>query len=117
MYKLNFTKGFEKSLKKLSSNEQKAVAQKLKLLIQNPFYPSLRTKKIQGFNWCFIRNADEWSCLLHIKLYFTDFFHRLVYILLYFEVNANILSKVYNELAEYIFKNFFIFYSPHSSAC
>lgn len=53
MYKLNFTKGFEKSLKKLSVNEQKAVAQKLKLLIQNPFYPSLRTKKIQGLDGMF----------------------------------------------------------------
>ena len=29
--------------------EQKATMQKLKLLVQNPFYPSLRTKKVQGF--------------------------------------------------------------------
>lgn len=48
MYKLKFTKTFEKNLKKLSPKEQKAVAQKLQLLIQNPFYPSLRTKKFKG---------------------------------------------------------------------
>jgi len=53
MYKLKFTKDFEKSLKKLSINEQRAVAQKLKLLIQDPFYPSLRTKKIQGLDGIF----------------------------------------------------------------
>lgn len=53
MYKLKFTKNFEKSLKKLSANEQKAIAQKLKLLIQDPFYPSLRTKKIQGLDGIF----------------------------------------------------------------
>ena len=48
MYKLKYTKVFEKDLKSLSSKEQKAVAQKLKILAENPFYPSLRTKKVQG---------------------------------------------------------------------
>ncbi len=46
MYKLKYTKEFEKSLKSLTAQEQKMVANKLKLLIENPFYPSLRTKKI-----------------------------------------------------------------------
>ena len=50
MYKLKYTKVFEKGLKALSSKEQKAVAQKLKLLAENPFYPSLRTKKVQGLD-------------------------------------------------------------------
>lgn len=50
MYKLKYTKVFEKDLKSLSSTEQKAVAQKLKILVENPFYPSLRTKKVQGLN-------------------------------------------------------------------
>ena len=49
MYNLKYTKQFEKGLKKLSKAEQKATMQKLKLLVQNPFYPSLRTKKVQGF--------------------------------------------------------------------
>mgnify|MGYP000875387330 CR=1 FL=1 len=45
MYKLKYTKEFERDLKKLSAAEQKQTANKLKLLMQNPFYPSLRTKK------------------------------------------------------------------------
>lgn len=49
-YKLKYTKVFTKDLKKLSKYEQKAVAQKLKLLADNPSYPSLRTKKVQGFD-------------------------------------------------------------------
>ena len=47
MYKLKYTKEFERDLKKLSAAEQKQTANKLKLLMQNPFYPSLRTKKVQ----------------------------------------------------------------------
>ena len=47
MYKLEYTKTFEKSLKKLSGNEQRAIAGKLIILIKNPFHPSLRTKKVQ----------------------------------------------------------------------
>ena len=49
MYNLKYTKEFEKALKKLSKAEQRATMQKLKLLVQDPFYPSLRTKKVQGF--------------------------------------------------------------------
>lgn len=50
MYKLKYTKEFEKDLKRLSRAEQLLTAKKLKLLAENPFYPSLRTKKVQGFN-------------------------------------------------------------------
>ena len=46
MYKLKHTKEFEKNLKLLTNQEQKLVSGKLKLFIQNPFYPSLRTKKV-----------------------------------------------------------------------
>lgn len=53
MYKLKYTKEFEKSLKVLTRQEQRAVANKLKILVQNPFYPSLRTKKIQGLDSVF----------------------------------------------------------------
>ncbi len=63
MYKLKYTKEFEKSLKKLSATEQKAVAQKLKLLMQNPFYPSLRTKKVQG-----IAGVFEMSVNMDIRI-------------------------------------------------
>lgn len=53
MYKLKYTKEFEKNLKSLTNQEQKAVFNKLKLLVKNPFYPSLRTKKVQGFDGVF----------------------------------------------------------------
>ena len=63
MYKLKFTKTFEKNLKKLSPKEQKSVAQKLQMLIQNPFYPSLRPKKVQG-----IENIFEMSVNMNIRI-------------------------------------------------
>ena len=50
MYKLKYTKEFKKNLKLLTKQEQKMVVNKLKLLVQNPFYPSLRTKKVQGLD-------------------------------------------------------------------
>ena len=63
MYRLKYTKEFEKDLKKLSSKEQRIVANKLKLLCQNPFYPSLRTKKVQG-----IENVFEMSVNMDIRI-------------------------------------------------
>ncbi|MCC8160907.1 MAG: type II toxin-antitoxin system mRNA interferase toxin, RelE/StbE family [Oscillospiraceae bacterium] len=63
MYKLKYTKTFEKDLKKLSAANQKAVAEKLKLLVQNPFYPSLRTKKVQGLD-----NVFEMSVNMDIRI-------------------------------------------------
>lgn len=63
MYKLKYTKTFEKDLKKLSHTEQKAVAQKLKILAENPFYPSLRTKKVQGLD-----NVFEMSVNMDIRI-------------------------------------------------
>lgn len=53
MYKLKYTKEFEKNLKSLSAKEQRMVLNKLRILIENPFYPSLRTKKVQGFDGVF----------------------------------------------------------------
>ncbi len=63
MYKLKYTKEFEKDLKKLSPTEQKAVANKLRLLVQDPFYPSLRTKKLQGLD-----NVFEMSVNMDIRI-------------------------------------------------
>ena len=63
MYKLKYTKEFEKNLKSLTKQEQKLVANKLKLLIQNPFYPSLRTKKVQGLD-----NVFEMSVNMDIRI-------------------------------------------------
>lgn len=63
MYKLKYSKTFEKDLKRLSPKEQKAVASKLKLLMENPFYPSLRTKKVQGLD-----NVFEMSVNMDIRI-------------------------------------------------
>ena len=63
MYKLKYTKAFEKNLKSLTANEQKLVMNKLKLFVQNPFYPSLRTKKLQGFE-----NVFEMSVNMDIRI-------------------------------------------------
>lgn len=63
MYKLKYTKEFEKNLKLLTKQEQKIVLNKLKLLIQDPFYPSLRTKKIQG-----LENVFEMSVNMDIRI-------------------------------------------------
>lgn len=48
-FKIIVTKAFEKNLKRLTVTEQKQVADKLKILQINPYHPSLRTKKIKGF--------------------------------------------------------------------
>lgn len=63
MYKLKYTKTFEKDLKALSEKEQRAVAQKLGLLAENPFYPSLRTKKVRGLD-----NVFEMSVNMDIRI-------------------------------------------------
>lgn len=62
-YKIVITKSFEKGLKKLSKVEQKMVFIKVQILAENPFYPSLRTKKIQG-----IENLFECSINMDIRI-------------------------------------------------
>ena len=61
MYKLEPTKAFIKSLKKLTGREQSAVATKLKTLAMNPFHPSLRTKKVQ-------RLKDVFECSVNMDI-------------------------------------------------
>jgi len=47
--KLYFTKSFEKDYKKLSAQNQKQLDKQLILLLENIKYPSLRIKKIEGY--------------------------------------------------------------------
>jgi len=47
-YTIIYTKGFKKELKKLSQNDQKRVLNKISLLREDPFYPSLRSQKLHG---------------------------------------------------------------------
>ncbi len=63
-FNIVYTKAFEKSLKRLSSEEQKLVASKLKILQINPYHPSLRTKKIHGFE-----NLFECSVNMDIRIF------------------------------------------------
>ena len=62
-YKIVVAKSFEMGLKKLSKDEQKMVFKKVQILAANPFYPSLRTKKIQG-----IENLFECSVNMDIRI-------------------------------------------------
>lgn len=47
-YKITYTKRFLKNFKRLSAAEKAQLKKKLELLMQDPLYPSLRTKRIQG---------------------------------------------------------------------
>ena len=47
-YKITFTKRFVKNMKRLSAAERTQLKKKLELLMQDPLYPSLRTKRLQG---------------------------------------------------------------------
>lgn len=62
-YRIKMTKTFEKNLKKLAATEQRSVAKKLAQMMIDPFYPSLRTKKVQGF-----RDIFECSVNMDIRI-------------------------------------------------
>lgn len=47
-YKITYTKRFLKNFKRLNAAEKAQLEKKLELLMQDPLYPSLRTKRIQG---------------------------------------------------------------------
>ncbi|HEX7713090.1 MAG TPA: type II toxin-antitoxin system mRNA interferase toxin, RelE/StbE family [Bacillota bacterium] len=47
-YQFTFTRRFQKHFKSLTEQEKKQLRNKLKLLVENPMHPSLRTKRIQG---------------------------------------------------------------------
>lgn len=62
-YKLKYSKEFEKDFKRLTQKEQMLVGNKLKLLVQNPFHKSLRTKKYWGLD-----NVFEMSVNMDIRI-------------------------------------------------
>jgi mRNA-degrading endonuclease RelE of RelBE toxin-antitoxin system len=47
-YIVVFTKKFDREMDKLSQADQEKVMSKISVLENNPFYPSLRTKKFHG---------------------------------------------------------------------
>ena len=62
-YRIEFSKNFEKQIKKISQVERKMVFKKVQMLAENPFHPSLRTKKIQG-----IEDLFECSVNMNIRI-------------------------------------------------
>ena len=76
MYKLEYSKPFAKNLKKLSTNEQRAVAAKLKILIKNPLHPSLRTKKVKS-----LKDTYESSVNMDIRILWMHKGDRLLLLL------------------------------------
>ena len=62
-YKLTYTERFKKHYKKLHPNEKKKITKKVEMLSQNPMYPSLRTKRIQGAD-----NLFECSAHMDIRM-------------------------------------------------
>jgi mRNA-degrading endonuclease RelE of RelBE toxin-antitoxin system len=63
MYELERTKRFSKDIEKLSVNEQRLVARKLRLLSENPHHPLLRTKKYTKY-----ANTFESSVNMDIRI-------------------------------------------------
>jgi mRNA-degrading endonuclease RelE of RelBE toxin-antitoxin system len=49
-YSIVFSKTFKKEFEKLSGIHKAMVLEKFLIMEQNPFYPSLRTKKMKGRN-------------------------------------------------------------------
>ena len=52
-YRITYTERFKKHFKRLSDREKRQVKKKLELLAENPFHPSLRTKKIRSDDYVF----------------------------------------------------------------
>ena len=75
--------------------EQKAVANKLKLLVQNPFYPSLRTKKVQGLD-----NVFEMSFNMDIRILW-EYENGIIIILPDVGHRKNILGVQYFKKARF----------------
>lgn len=53
MLTITYTKRFQKHYKELSITEKNQFKQKLSIFSENPFHPSLRTKRIKGSNELF----------------------------------------------------------------
>lgn len=62
-YKFTFTPRFAKHFATLTANEKKQLKRKLELLTENPYHPSLRTKRIQGTD-----NIFECSVNMDIRI-------------------------------------------------
>ncbi len=62
-YQFTFTPRFQKHFKELTKQEKNQIKRKLEFLAENPFHPSLRTKRIQG-----TENLFECSINMDIRI-------------------------------------------------
>lgn len=62
-YKFTFASNFQKHLKNLTAQEKKQLNNKLRILAENPFHASLRTKHIQG-----TENFFECSVNMNVRI-------------------------------------------------
>ena len=60
-YKITYTERFEKHYKRLHDKERIQLKKKLRILSENPFHPSLRTKKVQG--------TDFFECSVNMDIH------------------------------------------------
>ena len=76
MYSLEYSKAFKKSIKKLSAIEQRTTAEKLKILVENPLHPSLRTKKVKR-----LKDVYESSINMDIRILWMHKGNRIILLL------------------------------------
>ncbi|MCD8307167.1 MAG: type II toxin-antitoxin system YafQ family toxin [Clostridia bacterium] len=62
-YEITYSASFKKHFKDLTENEKNQVKNKVEILAQNPYHPSLRTKRIQGTD-----NLFECSINMDIRI-------------------------------------------------
>lgn len=61
---LVYSERFKRNFKKMSAADKRAAKEKLALFIDDPFHPSLRTKKIQG-------TASMWESSVNMDIRIT----------------------------------------------
>ncbi len=59
-FRFSYATRFKKNYRKLSTVEQKQVRKKIEILAENPFHPSLRTKRVQG--------TQEFECSVNMDI-------------------------------------------------
>ncbi len=85
-YQITYTKRFEKHLKALSKTEKNQIRKKVEMLAENPFHPSLRTKRIQGTD-------DLFECSVNMDIRIIWYYENDQLILLLDVGHHDILNK------------------------
>lgn len=86
-YKITYTERFLKHFKDLTEKEKKQLKSKLTILAENPFHPSLRTKRIQG-------TKDLFECSVNMDIRIIWYYEGDKLILL-FDVGHHDILKQY----------------------